>query len=82
MVGGDGMARLVDAVEHREVHYPQKAVGALADRAPPHLEAQVAEHGACGAVLVGDHQDQVARSGAGGGQQADTLAVGEEPVER
>ena len=73
VVGGHRVARVVHAVEHREVHHPQVAVRALADRPAAELHPQLAEHGAGQPVLVGHHQDQVAGGGAGGRQQARPL---------
>ena len=49
---------------------------------PAEIEAELAEHRAGQAALVGDHQHEVAGTGAGPRHQPGALVVGEEPVER
>ncbi len=78
VVGGDGLAGVVEALEQRELHHPGESEGALVHRGPAEVQAQLAEDVPHRGALVGHHQHQVARLGAECAHQAGPLVVGKE----
>ena len=69
-------------LEQREVHDPQEVQPALVDRRPTELEAEVAEHVAHAAALVGDEEQQVAGLALQRRDEAADLVLGQELGDR